>query len=77
MQKIIVYFKLDNTCKLLYTVNNEQHILTDFLCIYFFWPCWVSVAVPWLSVVAGSWNYSLVAVHRLLTEVASLVGHRL
>ena len=39
----------------------------------YFWLRWVFVAACELSLVAVSEGYSLVAVHALLTEVASLV----
>ena len=43
----------------------------NYLFIYF-WLCWVFVAAGRLSLVAASGGYSLVAVHRLLIEEASL-----
>ena len=44
----------------------------------FFFLCWVFIAAQGLSLVVGSEGYSLVAVLRLLTVVASLVAeHRL
>ena len=46
--------------------------------LFYFWLCWVFVAVCGLSPVAESRGYALVAVCRLLTTVASLVSeHRL
>ena len=40
--------------------------------------CWGLIAVHRLSLVAASWGYPLVVVHRLLIAVASLVAeHRL
>ena len=47
-----------------------------YLCVYF-WLCWIIVAACGLSLVAASGGYSLVAMHRLLIAVASLVEHRL
>ena len=41
---------------------------------FFFWLCWVFVAVHGLSLRAVSGGYSLAAVHRLLTALASLVS---
>ena len=41
---------------------------------FFFWLCWVFIAVWMLSLVTVSGAYSLVAVHRLLIAVASLVA---
>ena len=43
-------------CFIQWTMNSK--LLQIFFFFFFFWPCWVFVAVPWLSVVAGSWNYS-------------------
>ena len=40
---------------------------------FFFWLLWVFVVARGLSLVAESGGYSLVAVHRLLIAVASLV----
>ena len=46
--------------------------------LIYFWLCWVFIAVPRPSLFAVSGGYSLVAVHGLLTAVASLVAeHRL
>ena len=47
-------------------------LLYFILCIYFCL-CWVSIAAHWLSLVAVKEGYSLVAVHRLLLPMASLV----
>ena len=44
-----------------------------YLFIYF-WLCWVFVAARGLSPVGASGGYSLVAVHGLRTEIASLVA---
>ena len=60
--------------------KSEVHSWSEyvFLKIVYLWLHWVSVSAlgPPLAVAGGS--YSLVAVHRLLTEVASLVvEHRL
>ena len=45
---------------------------------FYFWLCWVFVAVCGLSLVAVSGGYSLVVVHGFLIEMASLVAeHRL
>ena len=43
----------------------------------YFWLCWIIVAACGLSLAAASGGYSLVAAHRLLVAVASLVEHRL
>ena len=40
----------------------------------YFWLCWVFVAAWAFPLVVASRGYSLVAVHRLLTTVPSLVG---
>ena len=46
--------------------------------VLYFWLCWVFLAVCWLSLVAASRGYPLVAVYGLLIVVASLVvKHRL
>ena len=53
----------------------------ELFCLFFqiiyscvcFWLCWIIVAACGLSLVAASRGYSLVATHRLLIAVASLV----
>ena len=47
------------------------------LFVYYFWLCWVSVAVRRLSLFAAGGGYSLVAVCRLPIVVSSLVEHGL
>ena len=43
----------------------------------YFWLLWIFIAELGLSLVAESWDYSLVVVHGLFIVVASLVGeHR-
>ena len=52
------------------------HVYTA-LFIYF-WLLWIFIAERRLSLVAESWDYSLVVVHGLFIVVASLVGeHRI
>ena len=41
--------------------------------MYYFWLCWVFIAMQELSLVAASGGYSLVTVHRLLIVVPSFV----
>ena len=43
-----------------------------FLNFIYFWICLVFIATYRLSLVVASWGYPLVAMHRLLTAVASL-----
>lgn len=45
-----------------------------YLLIYFFQLDWVFIVLHGFSLVATSWGYSLVAVHKLLTAVASLIS---
>ena len=53
-----------------------KHVHTA-LFIYF-WLLWIFIAERGLSLVAKSWGYSLIVVHRLLVVVASLAGeHRI
>ena len=58
--------------------NGEFLLLIDislwknlFIYLFYFWPHWPFVAASRLSLIAGSRGYSLIAVHRLLTAVAS------
>ena len=49
-----------------------------FVDFYYFWLCWVFVAVLGVSLVVVRRSYSLIAVHKLLIAVASLAAeHRL
>ena len=43
-----------------------------FICKFYFWLCWVFVAICGLSLVTASGGYSRVALHTLLIAVASL-----
>ena len=54
----------------------KLRIIIFFLYVYV-WLCWVFIAACGLSLEAVSRGYSLVAVHRLLTVVASPVEPRL
>ena len=44
--------------------------------MYLFWLCWVFIAVHGLCLVAASRHYTPIALHRLLTVVASLIEVR-
>ena len=58
----------------LFRLLGNLLFLLKFLFIVYFWLHWVFVAVCWLSLVSTSGGYSLVAVHELITAVASLVA---
>ena len=57
-------------------LKSFKDLFSFFVCLYVFWPCGVSVAVPRLSLVAASEGYCLVVVLRLFAAVASLCGAR-
>ena len=63
--------------KLLFTLwqnlSQWSHCLLLLVYLIYFWLCWVFVAACWLSLVAVSGGYSLVAVCRLLVVGASLL----
>ena len=54
--------------------NKERGADLTFYFFFYFWLCWVIVAVHGFSLVAVSRGYSLVAGHGLLTVLASLVA---
>ena len=81
------YVMITVTARLFFSLSNRllapqgQGLCIIFKKIFkfiYFWLCWVFFAASRLSLVVGSGGYSLVALHRLLIAVASLiVEHRL
>ena len=66
------------TSKVSHLIHKEDNVcaqsLSFFVCVYnYFWLCWVFVAACGLFLVVVSRDFSLVAVHRLLLAVASLI----
>ena len=58
--------------------SPQNHLCFFFKKLINFWLCWVIIAVHGLSLVIESRGYSIVAEHRFLTIVTSLVAeHRL
>ena len=52
-------------------------MVTSFVKIMYFWPCWVFAAMHGFFIVAASGGFSLAVMQGLLIEVASLVAeHR-
>ena len=83
---ITYYIMITVTARLFFNLPNRLLAPQEQgLCIIFkffkkfiyFWLCWVFSAASSLSLAVGSGGHSLVAVHRLLTAVTSLVEHRL